>query len=249
VSSVSLALLLSFLAGISTTIGAVVAFFIKKPTHRILGVSLGFSAGVMINVSFVELLAKSIDGTGFLYANLAFFIGMAMIFAIDVLIPHEYIAEKTESKDPKLMRTGILTTLGIAIHNFPEGFATFAGSLYSIEVGVLLAVAIAIHNIPEGMSVSIPIFYATGDRRKAFLYSFASGIFEPIGAVIGAAFLLPFMTNYLIGCVLAFVAGIMVYISFDELLPAAHEYGEEHIVTIGFISGMAVMILSLIMLS
>ncbi|RLI17338.1 zinc transporter ZupT, partial [Candidatus Bathyarchaeota archaeon] len=121
-------------------------------------------------------------------------------------------------------------------------------SLYSIKTGILLAVAIAIHNIPEGISVSIPIFYASGNKRKAFLYSFASGIFEPIGAVIGAAFLLPFITDYLIGCVLAFVSGIMVYISFDELLPAAHEYGKEHLVALGVISGMAVMILSLIML-
>ena len=247
-SGVSLALLLSFLAGISTAVGAVVAFFIKKPTHRILGLTLGFSAGVMINVSFVELLTKSMNGIGFLRANFAFFLGMAMIFAIDVKIPHEYIAEKVKSKDPKLMRTGVLTAVGVAIHNFPEGFATFAGSLYSIEVGILLAVAIAIHNIPEGISVSIPILYATGNKRKAFLYSFASGIFEPIGAVIGAAFLLPFMTDYLIGCVLAFVAGIMVYISFDELLPAAHQYGKEHMVAMGVISGMAVVIFSLVIL-
>ncbi|MEA2090334.1 MAG: zinc transporter ZupT [Thermoproteota archaeon] len=247
-SDVLLALLLSFLAGMSTTIGAAVAFFIKKPTHRILGFTLGFSAGVMINVSFIELLTNSMNGIGFLHANFAFFIGMTIIFAIDVLIPHEYIAEKVESEDPKLMRTGVLTALGIAIHNFPEGFATFAGSLYSIEVGVLLAVAIAIHNIPEGISVSIPIFYATRNKRKAFLYSFASGIFEPIGAVIGAAFLLPFMTNDLISWVLAFIAGIMIFISFDELLPAAHKYGKEHMVATGVISGMAVMTLSLIML-
>ena len=245
---VSLALLLSFLAGISTTIGAGIAFFIKKPTHRILGLTLGFSAGVMINVSFVELLTESMDVVGFLHANFAFFVGMAIIFAIDVLVPHEYISEKVESKDPKLMRTGILTALGIGIHNFPEGFATFAGSLYSIEVGVLLAVAITIHNIPEGISVYMPVFYATGNKRKAFLYSFASGIFEPIGAVIAAVFLLPFVTDYLIGCVLAFVAGIMVYISLDELLPAAHKYGEEHLVAMGVISGMAVSLFSLIML-
>ncbi|MCK5592899.1 zinc transporter ZupT [Candidatus Bathyarchaeota archaeon] len=245
---VSLALLLSFLAGISTTIGAVVAFFIKKPTHGILGLTLGFSAGVMINVSFVELLTNSIDGIGFLHANFAFFVGITTIFAIDILIPHEYIAEKAQSKDPKLMKTGILTALGIAIHNFPEGFATFACALYSIEVGVLLAIAVAIHNIPEGISVYIPILHATKNKRKAFLYSFASGISEPIGAAIGAAFLLVFMTDYLIGWILAFVAGIMVYISFDELLPAAHRYGKDHTVAIGVISGMAVMMLSLAIL-
>lgn len=202
----------------------------------------------MINVSFIELLKGSVDQIGFLHANFAFFVGILIILAVDVLIPHEYIAEKAESKDVKLMRAGILTAVGIAIHNFPEGFATFAGSLYSIEVGILLAVAIALHNIPEVISVAIPIFYATGNKRRSFLYSFASGIFEPIGAAIGAAFLLPFMTDYLISWVLAFVAGIMVYISFDELLPTAHEYGEGHTVAMGIFSGMVVMVFGLIML-
>jgi len=241
-----LALLLSFLAGISTTLGAIIAFFIRKPSKWILGFTLGFSAGVMLNVSFVELLLKSMDLTGFLYANFAFLIDMLIILVIDVSIPHEYIAEKVD--DPKLMRTGILTATGIAIHNFPEGFVTFAGALYSIEVGFLLAIAVAIHNIPEGLSVSIPILYATGDRRKALWYSFLSGIFEPIGAVIGAAFLLPFATDFLLGCVLAFVAGIMVYISFDELLPSAREYGKGHTVAMGVILGMVVMTSSLALL-
>jgi len=127
--TIGLALLLSFLAGMSTTIGALIAFFIKNPTYKILSFALGFSAGVMINVSFVELLAKSTSEIGFTYANFAFFLGIGLIFVIDYLIPHEYIAEKTEIKNPKLMRTGTLTAIGIAIHNFPEGFATFAGSL------------------------------------------------------------------------------------------------------------------------
>lgn len=247
-SDVSWALLLSFLAGISTTIGSTIAFFIKRPTYRFLSFTLGFSAGAMINVSFVELLKHSIDNIGLLDANLAFFAGILLFFAIDALIPHEYIAEKSESKDAKLMRTGVLATLGIAIHNFPEGFATFASSLYSIEVGVLMATAIAIHNIPEGISVAIPIFYATGNKRKAFLYSFASGISEPIGAVLGAVFLMPFMTDIVISRILAFVAGIMVYISFDELLPAAHEHEKGHVAAVGVISGMIVMTSSLIML-
>ena len=242
------ALLLSSLAGISTTIGAAIAFFIKRPTNKILSLTLGFSVGVMINVSFLGLLWESTNRIGFLHANIAFFAGMLVIFAVDALIPHEYISEKTGTKDAKLMRTGLLTALGIAIHNFPEGFATLAGSLHSIEVGILLAVAIAIHNIPEGISVAIPILRASGSKRRAFLYSFASGIFEPIGAAIGAAFLLPFLTDYVISWVLAFVAGVMVFISFDELLPAAHEYGEGHIVPIGILLGMAVMAFSLMML-
>lgn len=205
------ALLLSFLAGISTTIGGAIAFFIKKPTYKILSLTLGFSAGVMISVSFVELLKNSIDDIGFIYANIAFFVGILIIFLIDFLIPHEYIAEKVKAKDKKLMKTGLLTALGIAIHNFPEGLVVFAGSLYSIKFGILLAIAIAIHNIPEGISVSIPIFYATKNRKKAFFYSFLSGICEPIGAIIAAIFLLPFIKSF-IGATLAFVAGIMVFI-------------------------------------
>lgn len=141
-SVVSLALLLSFLAGISTTIGAAVAFFIKKPTHRILGLTLGFSVGVMIGISFVEIPTELMNEIGFLHANLAFLIGMAIILATDVLTPHEYIAEKIDSKDSRLMRIGILTALGVAVHNLPEGFATLAAYLYSVETGILLAVAI-----------------------------------------------------------------------------------------------------------
>jgi len=248
-SPVLFGLLLSFLAGISTAIGGLIAFFIKKPTFKILSISLGFSAGVMITVSFMELLKKAIGDVGFIYANLAFFLGILLIFAIDVLVPHEYIAEKLPSKDRSLMKTGIFTTLGIAIHNFPEGFAVFAGALYSIEVGVLLAIAIAIHNIPEGISISIPIFYATRDKKKAFWYAFLSGIFESIGALIGAIFLLPFLSPKIVSLSLAFVAGIMVYISFDELLPAAHRYGKEHMVALGVILGMLVMTLTLGILS
>ncbi len=122
------------------------------------------------------------------------------------------------------------------------------GALYSLEVGILLAIAITLHNIPEGVSIAIPIFYATGDKRKALKYSFISGVFEPIGAIIGAVFLLPFITPYLLNAVLAFVAGIMIYIAFDELIPVAHEYGKGHLVPMGIITGMAVITLSIILI-
>lgn len=241
-------LLLSFLAGISTTIGGAIAFLIKKPTSRILSFTLGFSAGTMISISFLELLGKAIEEVGFLYSSIAFFIGIILFFIIDVLAPHEYIAEKIAVKNYPLMKMGVFTALGIAIHNFPEGFVVFAGSLYSIKMGILLAVAVAIHNIPEGISVSIPIFYATSDKRKALFYSFLSGISEPVGALIAASILLPFLSPNLISFALAFAAGIMVYISLDELLPAAHEYGEEHVAMSGVILGMLIMATTLIML-
>ncbi len=146
------------------------------------------------------------------------------------------------------MRSGLFTALAIGIHNFPEGLATFGAALSDVKLGVLIAFAIAIHNIPEGISVSVPIFYATGDKKKAFTYSFLSGIAEPIGAVIGFLILQPFLSDGVIVALMAFVAGIMVYISLDELLPMAHQYGHSHMVIIGIILGMFIMALSLLML-
>jgi ZIP family zinc transporter len=239
------ALFLSFLAGIATTIGAIFGLFVSKPSRRFIGFTLGFSAGVMIQISFVELLRNSIDLVGFLTANVFFIGGMFLVFVFDIAIPHEYIAERTDSRDSRLMKTGVLIAFGISIHNFPEGFATFAGAMHSIEVGVLLTIAIAIHNIPEGFSVYMPIFAATGNRKKAFKYSFASGIFEPIGALIGAIFLLPFLSDYLLNSILAFVAGIMVYVSLDELLPTAYGDSKGHLSAIGIILGIIVMTISL----
>ncbi len=145
------------------------------------------------------------------------------------------------------MRAGIFTALAIAVHNFPEGRATFATALEDPALGVLIALAIAIHNIPEGISVSVPIFYATGDRSKAFRYSFLSGLAEPTGAVIGFVILMPFLGPFILGALLAFVAGIMVYISLDEILPMAHRYGHSHLVIVALVLGMLVMAVSLLM--
>ena len=131
--------------------------------------------------------------------------------------------------------------------NFPEGIATFTAALAEPSLGVAIAIAIAIHNIPEGIAVSVPIFYATGDRKKAFLYSFTSGISEPVGALVGYLVLAPIMSPAVFGILFAGVAGIMVFISLDELLPAAEQYGEHHLCIYGLISGMIVMALSLLL--
>jgi ZIP family zinc transporter len=141
-----------------------------------------------------------------------------------------------------------MTALAIGIHNFPEGLAAFASGLSDIRLGVFIATAIAIHNVPEGIAVSIPIFYATGNKNKAFFYSFLSGLSEPLAAVIGYFVLMPFLSEKVLAFLLAFVAGIMVYISLDELLPAAHHYGQSHLVIIGVIAGMLIMAISLMML-
>jgi ZIP family zinc transporter len=205
----------------------------------------------MVMISFAELLQVSIESIGFAYANFGFFIGILFIFSIDYLLPHQWAGHHdiSVSQDKsRLMRMGLLVALGIGIHNFPEGMATFAGTLKDAKLGVAIAVAIAIHNIPEGLAVSAPVYAATGSRSKAFFWSFISGLAEPIGACVAAVFLLPFLTPALLGWLLAFVAGVMVYIAFDELIPTSRSYGQEHAAILGVILGMAVMSLSLWML-
>jgi len=247
-NNVLIALALSTMAGLSTTIGSFIAFFVKNPTHRFLGITLGFSAGVMVAVSFIELYSKAVTTVGLLSASVAFFIGFSVMFLIDVLVPHTHPAEGETGAKGALMKVGAFTALGLALHNFPEGFAVFAGTLQGTEVGVLLAAAIAIHNIPEGIAVSVPVYYATGSRCKALSYSFLSGIVEPLGAIVGVLFLLPIVNPAIISYSLAGVAGVMVFISLDELLPAAHHYGQEHATTVGVMAGMMVMIATLVLL-
>lgn len=261
-----IALLLTLSAGLATGIGSAIAFFARHTNKRLLSFSLGLSGGVMIYVSFAELLREAENTlsegwgprTGSMISAAAFFAGILLIGIIDRLVPsfenpHEARAveemDRQDAKNPKLMRMGVMTALAIAIHNFPEGIATFTTALENPTLGIAIAAAVAIHNIPEGIAVSIPIFYATGNRLKAFRLSLLSGLAEPVGALLAWLVLTPFMSPTLMGCVLAGVAGIMVYISIDELLPAAREYGEAHIAVYGVVAGMAVMALSLIMLA
>lgn len=250
-------LLLSMLAGLSTTVGSILGLFFRKPGPRLITITLGFSGGVMLMVSFGNLLPAGIEATGTLPAYLAFFGGMIAMFLIDVLIPHEFMAERhtpSEKHDQdaatkgRLLRAGLFVALGLGIHNFPEGMATFAAAVSDRYLGFAVAIAIALHNIPEGLAVSAPVFAATGSRRKAFLWSFLSGAAEPVGALLTAAVLLPFLNEAFLGTVLAAVAGIMVFISIDELVPISRTYKEEHLSIIGIMLGMALMALSLWML-
>jgi len=245
------ALALTTVAGLATTIGSLMGIFVRKPGPRFMALTLGFSGGVMILVSFVELLAGGIEAVGFGPAHVAFFVGMLAMFLIDFLIPHEYMAEhhRTEGgAQGDLMKTGLLVALGLGIHNFPEGMATFAGALQDVSLGLAIAGAIALHNIPEGLAVSAPVYAATGSRRKAFLWSFLSGVAEPVGAAVAALVLLPFLTHAVLGLLLSVVAGIMVFISLDELVPVARSFGQEHLSIVGVGLGMAVMAASLWML-
>ena len=262
--NVLLAFGLTIFAGLSTGIGSAIAFFSKKTNTKFLAVSLGFSAGVMIYVSMVEIFFKAKDALvaelglkgGSWAAVAAFFGGIIFIAIIDKLIPKEknpHHITKVESMSGNrpaqsaLLRTGLFTALAVSIHNFPEGLATFISALQAPSIAIPIVIAIAIHNIPEGIAVSAPIYYATGNRKKAFLYSFLSGLAEPAGALIGYLILMPFISNSMFGIIFGFVAGIMVFISLDELLPAAREYGEAHLSIYGLISGMAVMAISLLL--
>lgn len=261
---------LTVFAGLSTGIGSLLAFYTKQTNHKFLSAALGFSAGVMIYVSLVEIFSKAKDSLisvygdskGYWMTTIAFFVGMALIALIDKLVPdsenpHEIhdVTEMSNGKkglgtgrsDKALLRMGLFSAIAIAIHNFPEGLATFIGALHDPTLGVSIAVAIAIHNIPEGIAVSVPIYFATGDRKKAFCYSFLSGLSEPLGAIVGFILLKNVFNDALFGLVFAAVAGIMVYISLDELLPTAEKYGEHHIAIYGLISGMVVMAVSILM--
>lgn len=257
---------LTLFAGLSTGIGSALAFFAKRTNHKLLAISLGFSAGVMIYVSLVEIFQKAksdlssvfgnVEGTWYTVA--AFFSGILLIALIDKLIPenknpHEirHIEDIDEiQKSRKLMRMGVFSAIAIGIHNFPEGMATFMAGLADPYVALPIAIAIAIHNIPEGIAVSVPVYYATGNRKKAFLLSFLSGLAEPIGALIGFLVIYFFFDTFspaISGVMFGAVAGIMVFISLDELLPTAEEHGEHHLSIYGLVAGMAVMALSLLM--
>ncbi len=261
---------LTVFAGLSTGIGSALAFFTKKTNTKLLSISLGFSAGVMIYVSFVEILGKSRDSLSLIYGEkpgawltvLAFFSGVLVIALIDKLIPsyenpHEIKRiediKNNNGRDPKLVRMGLFTALAIAIHNFPEGIATFFAGLADPELAIPIAVAIAIHNIPEGIAVSVPISYGTGSKKRGFLLSFLSGLAEPVGALVAYFILVIFfrgaetIPHGLFGFLFGAVAGIMVFISIDELLPTAEEYGHHHHSIYGFVIGMGVMALSLLL--
>jgi ZIP family zinc transporter len=259
-SPVAVAFALTLFAGLATGIGSALSLLAQRTNTRFLSAALGFSAGVMIYVSFVEILADARAALsadlgrrpGAWVAVLAFFGGIALTALIDRLVPaaenpHEVhrVEEMHRRPDAHLMRMGLLSAAAIALHNFPEGIATFVAALDDPKLGASIATAVAIHNVPEGIAVAVPVFYATGSRARAFTWSFLSGLSEPLGALFAWLLLASFLGGALRGILFAAVAGVMVFISFDELLPTAREYGEHHIAVYGLTSGMAVMAVSL----
>lgn len=258
--------LLTTLAGLATGIGGCIAFFMKKTDTKALTFSLGLSGGVMVYISLVELLGDAqirltaLHGhtPGRWIAIAAFFGGIAIAALIDYLVPEDENPHEARGSEDihgqgngqfsatKIKRSGILFALAIGIHNFPEGIATFAAGLESLTLGTSIALAVAVHNIPEGIAVSVPLYYGTGSRKKALFYTFLSGLAEPVGAAIAMFFLFNFLTPTLLPVLFASVAGIMVFISFDELLPMAERWGHHHMSIMGIITGMLIMALVLI---
>lgn len=256
-----LPLLLTLFAGMSTLLGGFVTFFVKRNNLKVLSIGLGFSAGVMIYISLNELMRESAVMMSSFYAEIpskafvfgGFLFGILVAIAIDYFIPDhiesDFLGNSTRKQQRhRIKRAGLITAFAVALHNLPEGMATFLVSSQDIRLGIPVAIAIAIHNIPEGIAIALPIFNATGKKRLAILYTFLSGISEPIGGLIGVVLLKTVMPPQTVGIMTAAVAGIMVYLSFDTLLPLAREYGENHHVIIGIISGMLLMSLSLIFL-
>ncbi|HSP21947.1 MAG TPA: zinc transporter ZupT [Planococcus sp. (in: firmicutes)] len=267
-STVLFALGLTLFAGLATGIGSLLAFFASRTNTKFLSVSLGFSAGVMIYVSMIEIFVKAKDSltgahgdtNGYWLTLVGFFGGMIFMAVLDRILPqlgnpHEVRTVEDMDEGPsndeyaRLRKMGIFTALAIGIHNFPEGIATFMSAIQDPGLGIAIAIAVAIHNIPEGIAVSVPIYYATGSRRKALKYSFLSGLAEPVGAIVAWLILMPYLNDTMFGIIFAGVAGLMVFISLDELLPAAKRYDEAHLSIYGLIAGMAVMALSLVLLA
>jgi len=249
--------LLTLFAGLATSIGALISFNKKINKDILLPISLGLSAGVMIYVSFVEIFPKAFEALSvnyeedmaYLLTTIAFFVGIAFIAVIDYIIPkkvnpHEY---KNETSSESLMRLGLFSALAIAIHNFPEGLATFIAAIDNTTLGLSIAIAIGIHNIPEGIAIAMPVYHATKSKKKAFWITFLAGFAEPLGALIGFVFLRNILNDTTFGFAFALVAGIMIYISIDELLPTAEKYGKHHLSMIGVVVGMIIMALSLIL--
>lgn len=263
-SNILFAFGLTVFAGLATGVGGLIAVAQKAPGQRFLAGSLGFSVGVMLYVSFMEIMPKALDELtevwgerGGTWAGVgAFFAGIALIAVIDRLVPsainpHEpsTVGGTIEGRERRnrMMRMGVLTAVAISIHNFPEGFATFVAGLTDARIAIPVAIAIAIHNIPEGIAVAVPIREATGSRAKALKWATLSGLAEPAGAIVGFLVLMPFLGPEAMGLSFAAVAGVMVFISVDELLPTAINSGRHHTAIYGLIAGMAVMAVSLLL--
>jgi ZIP family zinc transporter len=272
-SAVLLAFTVTLFAGLATGIGSTIAFLSKTTNKAFFAISMGFSAGVMIYLSFAEILPKASKyiasemepAQASAVAAASLIGGMIFMAILDAVVPsganpHENTRVELMSEpgvgtedegieQKRLLQMGLFVALAIAIHNFPEGLATFLLVLDDPQIGIAMAIAVAMHNIPEGIAVSVPVYFATKSKIKAFRLSFLSGLAEPAGAIIGYLILAPFLSDFLLGVIFAMVAGVMVFLAIDTLLPTARNSSRGHLSVYGLIAGMAVMATSLVLLS
>jgi len=257
------ALLLTLIAGVATGVGSLVVLFTKRANTKFLSICLSFAAGVMLYVSFAEILLEAFEdlkdgfgnGMGYLIATGAFFAGIILMAVIDKFIPHGDEVTGACETDPiknekELKRTGIMSAVALAVHNFPEGIVVFIAGVHDPAMGIAIAFAIIMHNIPEALAMAAPIYYATGSKAKAFLISLGAGLVQPIGALVAWFFLQNIFDEIenVFGIIFAVVAGIMVFVAVHQLLPAAHKFGKHHLVMKWLFAGMAVMAVSLVVL-
>jgi len=251
------ALLLSVIAGLATLIGATIVFLSKSTNKKTLAIALGFSSGVMLSVSFMDLipsanalLVKAMNyKLSVIFSVLVVALGIFLASLLDRFVPHQEFDEETgESPHKNLYKVGFVSMLAIGLHNFPEGIATFMAGYENLSLGITIALAISLHNIPEGIVVAMPIFYATGSKKKAFKYAFLSGIAEPIGAFLAFLVLRPFINDIVLGAILALVSGIMIYVVIEELLPSSRQYGHNKTALIATFFGICIMPLTHIIL-
>mgnify|MGYP004673390191 FL=1 len=233
--------LLTFIAGFSTMIGTILIFF-KEKTNRVVVASLSFASGVMLTVSILDLSPEAITLLNYksiieiLIITVFMVLGALLTRKIDKCMP-----EVDNNSKKGLYRVGIISMFAIIMHNIPEGIATFMTTSTNLSLGLSLTIAIALHNIPEGISIAVPIYYSTGNRKKAMFYTLVSAISEPFGALLAFLFLKPFMNNLVMGLLMAVIAGIMSYISFFELLPKSLSYKNKSLSYIFFVIGIIFM--------
>lgn len=258
-TNVLIAFLVTVLASLATVVGGALVLFFKQPSPRLLSFGLAFAGGAMVYVSLTEILTKSVDSfsqsydsqIGFAFGTFAFLAGTLLVILLDRFIPNPHdaldSAHLSAENDTGLYRTGLLTLFAITAHNFPEGLATFFATLENATLGVPLAAAIAIHNIPEGIAIAVPVYAATKSKSMALLASFISGLAEPLGALIGYSILAPFMNPVVFGTVFGLIAGVMVFLALDELLPAAKRYSKGHETVYGLVTGMSMLAISMVL--
>lgn len=253
-SNTMYAFVLSFLAGLSTLLGTIPIFFKVKNKNTLISASLAFAAGVMICVSMTDLIPESFAlllgifrGVPALLLLAVFFtIGLLFSMLVDKLFP---VKEDNAITNKRLYRVGLVSMMAIILHNLPEGIATFLSSTQNQSLGLALTMAIALHNIPEGISISVPVYYSTNSKGKAFFYTLLSGLSEPLGAFLAFLFLKPFINDFIMSILFSFIAGIMIHISIYELLPESRSYQKSRLPVFFFIIGFSFMMMSHLLMS